>query len=70
MAAKRKNADTIDPKTEGTFEVRYKQGKEWIHSSTRYRYGLAQLDAEDLEADGKHVQIVKTSDKGAYDLDD
>lgn len=69
MAAAKKKPPAIDPKAQGTFEIRYKKGNQWIVASTRYRYILAQLDADELEAEGKHVQIVKTSDKTAYDLD-
>lgn len=54
----------------GTFEISYAQGKKWILSSTRYSKRLAEMDAEDLESEGKRVRIVKVSDKTAYDDDD
>lgn len=69
MAAKKKGP-AYDPKERGTFEVQYASGKTWEKSSTRYNRHLAQMDADDLEMDGKRARIVKTSDKTAYDLDE
>lgn len=69
MAA-RKKAEVHDPRERGTFEIQYMQGGEWVYSSTRYSRMTAQLDADDLEAAGRRVRIVKKSDKTAHDQDD
>lgn len=72
MAAKKKvsAADAIGPRDQGTFEISYKQGNEWIKHSTRYNGMTVGIDVEELESEGKRVRVTKVSDKTAHELDE